>query len=158
MGGSVPLPSYEQVCTGRTGHAEVVRVTYDPSVLSFREVLEVFFSIHDPTTLNRQGHDVGSQYRSVIFYETPEQQRIATDMIRELTAEHVWPDPIVTQVVPASEFYMAEPYHQEYFARNPNQPYCLGVVAPKVRKFRTKFADRRKRAGAAEGAAERGGR
>jgi peptide-methionine (S)-S-oxide reductase len=143
MGGVVPEPSYELVCSGRTGHAEVVRVTFDPARIKFREILEVFFTVHDPTTLNRQGHDAGTQYRSVVFYHSDEQRLVAGETIREWNAQQVWPDPIVTEVVPAAEFWEAEAYHQEYFARNPYQPYCLGVVAPKVRKFREKFAGRR---------------
>jgi peptide-methionine (S)-S-oxide reductase len=146
MGGAVPDPSYELVCTGRTGHAEVVRIAFDPAKVSFKEILEVFFTIHDPTTPDRQGHDIGTQYRSVIFYTSDDQRRFAEETIREWNEERVWPDPIVTKVAAASEFYVAETYHQEYFSRNPSQPYCLGVVAPKVRKFRDKFADRRKRA------------
>jgi peptide-methionine (S)-S-oxide reductase len=144
MGGSVPEPSYELVCTGRTGHAEVVRIAFDSGKITYREILEVFFTVHDPTTPGRQGHDIGTQYRSVVFYTSDEQKRIAEEVIREWNGQQVWPDPIVTEVVPAGEFYEAEGYHQEYFARNPNQPYCLGVVAPKVRKFREKFAARRK--------------
>jgi peptide-methionine (S)-S-oxide reductase len=149
MGGSLANPSYEQVCTGRTGHAEVVQVTFDNDVVQFGEILEIFFAIHDPTTLNRQGHDVGTQYRSVIFYHSDEQKRVAGEAIREWTRLQAWPDPIVTEVTPAGPFYEAEPYHQEYFERNPRQPYCIGVVAPKVRKFREKFAARRKSAGPA---------
>ena len=146
MGGQVKNPSYREVCGGRTGHAEVVQVRFDPAITSFRDVLEVFFTIHDPTTLNRQGNDVGTQYRSAIFYHSDEQRTTAEEMIRELEAEKVWSDPIVTEVTPASEFYRAEDYHQEYFANNPNQPYCSYVVAPKVRKFRDKFGARRKTA------------
>lgn len=142
MGGHVPNPSYKQVCNGDTGHAEVVQVRFDPARLSFRELLEVFFSIHDPTTLNRQGNDVGPQYRSAIFYHTPEQQRAATELIGELEAQRAWPRPIVTEVTPASELYIAEDYHQEYFARNGGQPYCQWVVAPKVAKFRKQYAAR----------------
>ncbi|HWT03588.1 MAG TPA: peptide-methionine (S)-S-oxide reductase MsrA [Pyrinomonadaceae bacterium] len=138
-GGSVPNPTYRQVCAGTTGHAEVVRVTFDPRVVSFREVLEVFFTIHDPTTLNRQGADVGTQYRSAIFYHSPEQKETAEKTIAELNAEQIWDAPIVTEVAPAGEFYVAEDYHQEYFAQNPSQPYCRAVVAPKVAKFRQKF-------------------
>lgn len=144
VGGHVANPTYEQVCNGTTGHAEVVQVTFDPRALSFRDVLAVFFSIHDPTTLNRQGNDVGTQYRSAIFYHSPEQQRVAEEMIRELEAEGVWDAPIVTEVVPMSEFYPAEAYHQEYFRRNPGQPYCQVVVAPKVAKFRRTHMERLK--------------
>lgn len=144
-GGHVANPTYRQVCEGNTGHAEVVQITFDPSVVSFRELLEVFFTIHDPTTLNRQGADVGPQYRSVIFYHTPEQQRVAEEVIRELEAAKLWPNPIVTEVTPFEKFYVAEDYHQEYFARNPFQPYCQVVIAPKVAKFRKKYLDRLKK-------------
>jgi peptide-methionine (S)-S-oxide reductase len=143
-GGTVPDPTYEQVCRGNTGHAEVVQVTFDPAVVSFREILEVYFSIHDPTTLNRQGADVGTQYRSVIFYHTPEQKRIAEEVIAELEEESIWDDPIVTEVTPSGAFYDAEDYHQEYFRRNQRQPYCQVVVAPKVAKFRKQHLDRLK--------------
>jgi peptide-methionine (S)-S-oxide reductase len=138
-GGDVPNPTYRQVCSGTTGHAEVVQVTFDPGVVSFREILEIFFAIHDPTTLNRQGADVGTQYRSAIFYHSPEQKEIAEKLISELNAEGIWDAPIVTEVVPLDKFYVAEDYHQEYFAQNPSQPYCRAVVAPKVAKFRQKF-------------------
>lgn len=143
-GGTVPNPTYEQVCTGRTGHAEVVQVTYDPSVISFRDLLDVFFTIHDPTTLNRQGNDVGPQYRSIILYHTEEQKRIAEETIRQFDAEKRWPHPIVTEVVPLEAFYPAEDYHQRYFEKNPAQPYCQFVVAPKVVKARKVFAERLK--------------
>lgn len=146
MGGPSPDPTYEQVCSGRTGHAEIVRLTFDPAVSTFRELLEVFFVIHDPTTLNRQGADVGSQYRSAIFFVTPEQEQTARDVIAELTAEKLFGDPIVTEVTPAEAFYIAEPYHQEYFARNPTQGYCAFVVAPKVNKFRKHFLEKLKAA------------
>jgi peptide-methionine (S)-S-oxide reductase len=141
-GGHLANPSYEEVCTGSTGHAEVVQVTFDPAVISYRDVLEVFFSIHDPTTLDRQGHDVGSQYRSAIFTHSPEQERIARATIAELTAMKLWSDPIVTRVEPAGAFHSAEAYHQDYFERNPNQPYCRAVVAPKVAKFRKEHLQR----------------
>jgi peptide-methionine (S)-S-oxide reductase len=131
-GGARPNPSYEQVCTGATGHAEVVQVTFDPDEISYRDLLDVFFTIHDPTTLNRQGGDTGTQYRSAIFYHSPEQKAAAEETIRSLTAAKTWDDPIVTQVVPMAAFYPAEDYHQNYFARNPNQPDCRAVVAPKV--------------------------
>jgi peptide-methionine (S)-S-oxide reductase len=143
-GGQVENPTYEQVCGGHTGHAEVVHVTFDPEEISFRDLLGVFFTIHDPTTLNRQGADVGTQYRSVIFYHSPEQQRVAEEVIRELEAERLWDGPIVTQVVPFTRFYPAEAYHQDYFARNPGQGYCQVVVGPKVAKFRKHFFDRLK--------------
>jgi peptide-methionine (S)-S-oxide reductase len=142
MGGRQPNPSYEAVCSGRTGHAEVVQVTFDPQVTTFRDILDVFFSIHDPTTLNRQGNDSGTQYRSAIFYHSDEQRATAEHAIRELTAAHAFRDPIVTEVAPASQFYIAEDYHQEYFAHNPHQGYCSYVVAPKVQKFRHKFAEK----------------
>jgi peptide-methionine (S)-S-oxide reductase len=136
MGGHVENPSYQDVCTGRTGHVEVVQVTFDPDVTSLRDVLEVFFAIHDPTSMDRQGNDAGSQYRSVIFYHDDGQRAVAEEMIRELGPG------IVTEVRPASTFYIAEDYHQEYFQNNPNQPYCAYVVAPKVAKFRQKFAEK----------------
>jgi peptide-methionine (S)-S-oxide reductase len=138
-GGHRPNPTYEQVCTGTTGHAEVVRVTYDPSVISYADLLDVFFTIHDPTTLNRQGNDVGTQYRSAVFYESPEQEREARAKIAALEAERVWDDPIVTQVEKLDAFWPAEAYHDDYFARNPQNPYCAVVIAPKVAKARKKF-------------------
>ncbi len=143
-GGDVPNPTYQQVCSERTGHAEVVRVTFDTDQISYREILEVFFSIHDPTTLNRQGADIGSQYRSVIFYHDESQKATADALIDELSKDAVWKDPIVTQLVPTSEFYTAEDYHQEYFARNPWQGYCQVVIAPKLAKFRKHYAERLK--------------
>lgn len=143
-GGAVPAPTYEQVCTGATGHAEVVQVSFDPAVVSFREILEIYFSIHDPTTLNRQGADVGTQYRSVIFYHTPEQKRVAEEVIAQSEEAGIWDDPIVTEVEPSSAFYEAEDYHQEYFQRNKGQPYCQVVVAPKVAKFRKQHLDKLK--------------
>jgi peptide-methionine (S)-S-oxide reductase len=143
-GGSVPNPSYEDVCTGRTGHAEVVQVTFDPAVLAYRDVLQLFFGLHDPTTLNRQGGDVGTQYRSVIFFHTPEQERLALEVISDIGRQGVWDDPIVTEVVAASEFYPAEEYHQDYFRRNPGQGYCRAVIAPKVAKFRKEHFERLK--------------
>lgn len=144
-GGARPNPTYEQVCSGATGHAEVVQVTFDPDLVSFREILEVFFTIHDPTTLNRQGGDVGTQYRSAIFSHTPAQKAAAEDVIKELNAEKIWDAPIVTEVAPLQAFYPAEAYHQEYFERNPYQPYCQVVVAPKVAKFRKKYMEKLKR-------------
>ena len=143
-GGRAPNPSYE-VCSGRTGHAEVIRVRFDPSQLSFRDLLTVFFTIHDPTTLNRQGNDVGTQYRSVIFCQTPEQRATAESVIADLTAGGLWDDPIVTELADADSFFEAERHHQEYFARNAGQPYCAAVVAPKVAKFRKRFTERLKR-------------
>lgn len=143
-GGAMRNPSYRDVCSGTTGHAEVVQVTFDPARLSFRELLEVFFTIHDPTTLNRQGADVGTQYRSVIYYHSPEQKADAETVMAALTAENVWGKPIVTELAPFTRFFPAEDYHQEYFARNPEQGYCQFVVAPKVAKFRKKYAHRLK--------------
>lgn len=140
MGGRVKNPSYREVCTGSTGHAEVIQLTFDPAVMSYRDLLEVFFAIHDPTTLNRQGADVGTQYRSAIFYHSPEQQATAEAFIGELAAAKTYRDPIVTQVVPAEAFYVAEDYHQEYFKNNAYQPYCQFVVAPKVTKLRKEFS------------------
>jgi peptide-methionine (S)-S-oxide reductase len=144
-GGHVDAPTYEQVCGGATGHAEVAQVTFDPDVISYRDVLDVFFAIHEPTTLNRQGNDVGTQYRSVIFTHSDEQAKIARDTVRELTASRVFPDPIVTDIAPLKRFWPAEPYHQDYFARNPRQPYCVFVVAPKVAKARKQFLARLKK-------------
>lgn len=146
-GGEPPDPSYELVCTGTTGHAEAVQVAWDPDVISFRELLEIFFTIHDPTQLNRQGADTGTQYRSAIFHHDETQKADAERLIAELTAEQVFDRPIVTQVVPLEEFYPAERYHQEYYRRNPNQPYCAAVIAPKVAKLRQKWADKLKKAG-----------
>lgn len=142
MGGHVDNPTYRQVCSGDTGHVEVVRLTFDPDELSFRDLLEVFFAIHDPTTLNQQGNDVGTQYRSVIFYTSEQQHAAAEQMIAELNGKHAWPNPIVTTVEPAAKFFMAEDYHQEYYANNSSQPYCQFVVAPKVKKFQQKFAEK----------------
>lgn len=138
-GGSTPDPTYREVCAGATGHAEVVQITFDPREISFRDLLEVFFTIHDPTTLNRQGVDVGTQYRSVIFFHTPEQEKIAREVIAELEKAKVWDASIVTEVKPFTAFYQAEEYHQEYFERNLEQPYCRIVIAPKVAKFRKQF-------------------
>jgi peptide-methionine (S)-S-oxide reductase len=143
-GGKSPNPDYKSVCSGTTGHAEVVQVTFDPQVITFTEILEIFFSIHDPTTLNRQGADVGSQYRSAIFCHTETQKAIAEEVIANFTTEAIWPNPIVTEVTPLSRFYPAEDYHQEYFKRNPYQGYCMAVITPKVTKFRKKYADRLK--------------
>ena len=136
-GGHVPNPTYRAVCTGDTGHAEAVQITFDPSVISYGDLLDVFFTIHDPTTLNRQGNDIGTQYRSAIFYHSPEQKAIAEQKIAE--AANSWEKPIVTELKPIDTFYPAEDYHQEYFANNPYQPYCLAVVAPKVAKARKTF-------------------
>jgi peptide-methionine (S)-S-oxide reductase len=145
MGGDMPNPTYERVCDGDTGHAEVVQVTFDPSRISFRDLLEIFFVIHDPTTLNRQGNDVGTQYRSAIFFHTPGQKAQAEAIIRELSESRAFADPIVTEVAPAGKFHVAEGYHQRYFENNPNQPYCQFVVAPKLAKFRQKFSSRLKK-------------
>ena len=143
MGGP-PDPNYKQVCSGNSGHAEVVQVTFDPEVISYEEILGVFFSIHDPTTLNRQGADVGTQYRSVIFHQNQEQKEIAEKLISDFNAEQIWPDPIVTEVAPLEVFYQAEDYHQEYYKNNSQQPYCQVVITPKVAKFRNSFAHKLK--------------
>ncbi|PYP38033.1 MAG: peptide-methionine (S)-S-oxide reductase [Gemmatimonadetes bacterium] len=143
-GGHIANPSYEQVCTGTTGHAEVVQITFDPTVVSFDDLLHVFFTIHDPTTLNRQGEDVGTQYRSAIFYHTPQQKATAERVIRELEAEKVWDDPVVTELKPLDAFYPAEQYHRDYYRRNPNQGYCRAVIAPKVAKVRKLYFDKLK--------------
>jgi peptide-methionine (S)-S-oxide reductase len=144
MGGTMANPTYEQVCGGSTGHAEVVQIKFDPALVSFSDLLQVFFVIHDPTTPDRQGNDVGTQYRSAIFYHSPEQKATAERVIADIGRAGLYRDPIVTEVVPASSFYAAERYHQEYYARNPNQPYCQYVVAPKVAKFRKHFIERLK--------------
>jgi peptide-methionine (S)-S-oxide reductase len=138
-GGSTPNPTYKQVCTGNTGHAEVVQITFDPRIITYREILEIFFAFHDPTTLNRQGADVGTQYRSAILYHSPEQKQIAEALIAEFNAAKIWGRPIVTEVLPLEVFYRAEGYHQGYFRTNPTQPYCQSVVAPKVAKLRKHF-------------------
>ena len=144
MGGQSANPTYEEICTGRTGHAEVIQVKFDPAIISFRSILEVFFAVHNPTTLNRQGNDSGTQYRSAIFYHTPEQQHIAEQVIKSVGGGKVWDDPIVTEVVPAVAFYPAEEYHQEFFKRNPHQGYCMAVVSPKLSKFRKNFTSKLK--------------
>ena len=144
-GGRDPNPTYEDVCGGRTGHAEVVRIAFDPSVLPFRDLLTVFFTIHDPTTRDRQGNDVGTQYRSAIFFHSPQQQEAARQAIADWNARRLWSGPIVTEVSPAAEFHVAEDYHQEYFTNNAAQPYCQFVVAPKVAKFRKQFIDKLKK-------------
>jgi len=160
MGGHVANPTYEQVCSGTTGHAEVVRVTFDPAVVTYNDILNVFFAIHDPTTLNQQGHDIGTQYRSAIFWHFPEQRAVAEGIIADITGQRIFDRPIVTEVVQAGDFYIAEEYHQEYYARNPGQGYCSYVISPKVAKFRKDFFERLKdhvRAGndAQSGRAER---
>jgi len=142
MGGHVANPTYRQVCSGDTGHVEVVRITFNPDEISYHDLLDVFFAVHDPITLNRQGNDTGEQYRSVIFYTDEEQQRIAEDVIFELTAAKAFPEPIVTAVEPASEFYAAEEYHQNYYNENSRQPYCMFVISPKLAKLEKKFAER----------------
>ena len=144
MGGGRPNPTYEAVCTGTTGYAEIIQIRFTPSIISFRELLEIFFGIHDPTTLNRQGNDSGTQYRSAIFYHSPEQEATAKEVIKQLTQNTVFNTPIVTEVVPASTFYMAEQYHQEYFVKNSSQPYCTYLIGPKVAKFRQQFTDKLK--------------
>ncbi|MBN1231361.1 MAG: peptide-methionine (S)-S-oxide reductase MsrA [Anaerolineales bacterium] len=143
-GGHVNNPSYEIVCTGSTGHAEVVQISYDSDVISFYDLVTIFFTIHDPTTFNRQGADIGTQYRSAIFYHNEGQKKIAEEVVKELTEKQVWDAPIVTQIEPFLEFFPAEDYHQNYLANNPNQPYCRAVVSPKVVKFRKNFKDRLK--------------
>ena len=144
-GGNVPNPSYQEVCTGKTGHAEVVQITFDPMIISFKELLEVFFIIHDPTMLNRQGADVGTQYRSVIFYHTKEQEKVARDMIAKIDLEKIWGAPIVTELTPFTVFYPAENYHQEYLRRNSDQMYCRVVITPKLASFRKKYFDKLKK-------------
>ncbi|MCF6154341.1 MAG: peptide-methionine (S)-S-oxide reductase MsrA [Candidatus Brocadia sp.] len=144
-GGWVDDPTYEQVCTGKTGHAEVVQVTFEPKVISLKEILKIFFTVHDPTTLNRQGQDVGTQYRSVIFYHSQEQKAVAEQVIQEIQTEKLWSDPIVTEIVPFKVFYKAEDYHQEYYKLNPGQAYCRIIIAPKIKKFREHSRDKLKR-------------
>ena len=146
-GGKTANPTYEQVCSGRTGHVEVIRVTFNPSELSYRDLLDVFFTIHDPTTLDRQGNDVGTQYRSVIFFTSEEQRKEAERAIADLNAAHTWPNPVVTTIEPAPQFFMAENYHQEYYANNASQSYCRFVVEPKVQKFMKAFPERNRVAG-----------
>jgi len=143
-GGHSENPTYQQVCSETTGHAEVIQLKFDANIISFKEILQVFFAVHDPTTLNRQGNDVGSSYRSAIFYHSDEQKRIAEEVVKEVEAEAVYDNSIVTEIKPFNKFYIAENYHQEYFANNPNQPYCAAIVAPKVAKFRQKFVQRLK--------------
>ncbi len=145
MGGHLINPSYEAICTGRTDHAEVVQITFDPKMISFQELLETFFATHDPTTLNQQGNDIGTQYRSAIFYHSPDQKAIAEGVIATLTKDKIFDSPIVTEVVPAESFYIAENYHQEYFVRNPSQPYCAYLINPKLAKFRKQFAAKLKK-------------
>ena len=144
-GGTVPNPTYEQVCTGRTGHAEVAQITFNPTVISYKEILQIFFTVHDPTTLNRQGADVGAQYRSAIFYHNEEQRMIAEQVVKEIEDAKIWDAPIVTQLAPFEAFYKAEGYHQEYFKQNPYQSYCQVVVAPKIAKFRAHYREKLKK-------------
>jgi peptide-methionine (S)-S-oxide reductase len=144
-GGHVANPTYRQVCSEITGHAEAVQLTFDPAVISYKDILNIFFAVHDPTTLNRQGNDVGTSYRSAIFYHSDEQKAFAQEVIRKLTTQQLWPNPIVTEVTKFDKFYIAEDYHQEYFANNADQPYCRVVVAPKVAKFRKQYFDRLKK-------------
>lgn len=144
-GGTVPNPTYEQVCTGETGHAEVVQVTFDPAVLSYQDLLRIYFTVHDPTTLNQQGPDVGTQYRSVIFFQSPEEQVTAAQVIREVTDSQIWDHPLVTVVAPLEAFYPAEAYHQDFYQRNPSQGYCRAIIAPKMAKFREHFREKLKR-------------
>jgi peptide-methionine (S)-S-oxide reductase len=145
-GGTVPNPSYQQICTGATGHAEVVQITFDPDIISFKELIEIFLTIHDPTTLNRQGADVGTQYRSVIFYRTKEQEKVGREVIKEFEVARIWSDPIVTELAQFKVFYPAEEYHQEYFKRNPDQMYCSVVISPKLAKFRKRYFTKLKNA------------
>jgi peptide-methionine (S)-S-oxide reductase len=144
-GGHTENPTYQEVCSETTGHAEVVQIKFDPDVLSYEDLLRVYFTVHDPTQMNRQGNDIGTSYRSAIFYHSDEQRESAKNIINEITNEGIYDKPIVTEVTPFDKFWPAENYHQEYFANNPNQPYCAAVVAPKVAKFRKKFADRLKK-------------
>ncbi len=146
-GGGVPDPSYELVCTGMTGHAEVVQVTFNPAVISLREILEVFFSVHDPTTPNRQGADVGTQYRSIILYHDPRQKQVAGEVIAELNEKGLWSAPVITEIAPLHAFYPAEAYHQGYYEKNPWAGYCQVVIRPKLDKFRSKYSDRLKQSG-----------
>lgn len=146
MGGQIDNPTYEQICTGRTGHAEVIQIEFDPAVVNYEQILQVFFTVHDPTTLNRQGNDVGTQYRSAIFYHSEEQKLTADKVIKEFTDEEVWPGSIVTEVTAAPVFYPAENYHKDYYARNQYQPYCMVIISPKLAKFRAKFKELQKSA------------
>jgi peptide-methionine (S)-S-oxide reductase len=143
-GGHIKNPTYREVTSGRTGHAEVVQLAYDPSVISYRQILEVFFHLHDPTTLNRQGADVGTQYRSVIFYHNEYQEKIAREVLKEIDESDLWNDPLVTEISPLGDFYVAEQYHQDYYKNNPNQPYCTFVISPKIAKLRSLFKDKLK--------------
>jgi len=144
-GGHTENPTYREVCSETTGHAEVIQIKFDPEVITYADILRVFFAVHDPTTLNRQGNDIGTSYRSAVFYHTPEQKQAAEEVIKEVTEAGIYDNPIVTEVAPFDKFYPAEDYHQEYFSNNPNQPYCAAVVAPKVAKFRKQFVSRLKK-------------
>lgn len=144
MGGTPATATYEAVCNGTTGHAEVVQLTFDPSVINFREILEIFFALHNPTQLNRQGHDTGTQYRSGIFFHNAEQEKLANEIIDEINRDEIWPVPVVTEVTPISEFYIGEDYHQDYFTNNPENQYCQAVVSPKLAKFKKTFIDKLK--------------
>jgi peptide-methionine (S)-S-oxide reductase len=144
MGGLVDNPTYQQITNGSTGHAEVVQLTFDPNLISVREIFEIFFSLHNPTELNRQGNDVGTQYRSAIFYHNNEQKRLANEIINEINDDQIWPDPVVTEVTEQTKFYSAEDYHQEYFVNNPQNQYCQMVISPKLAKFKQTFADKLK--------------
>lgn len=144
-GGTTDNPTYKEICTGKTGHAEVIQVEFDPAQISYEQLLQVFLTVHDPTTLNRQGNDVGTQYRSVIFYHSPEQKASAEKIVKEVDAAKIWPNPLVTEISELKKFYPAEDYHQNYFAENPYQPYCRAVIAPKVAKFRKQFTDQLKK-------------
>ncbi|MFN2395556.1 MAG: peptide-methionine (S)-S-oxide reductase MsrA [Bacteroidales bacterium] len=141
-GGTIKNPTYREVTSGRTGHAEVIQLQFDPEVISYRDILTIFFHLHDPTTLNRQGADVGTQYRSVIFYQNEDQEKVAREVFKEIDRSDLWDDPLVTEVSPLQEFYKAEDYHQDYYANNPNQPYCTFVISPKMSKLRKLFKDK----------------
>jgi len=143
-GGTTPNPTYKQVCTGKTGHAEVIQITYNPSI-TFKEILQIFFTMHDPTTLNRQGNDVGTRYRSIILYHNQNQKQTAEQVIKDITKEKIWNDPIVTQIEPYQTFYKAEDYHQEYYKNNPEQPYCRIIIAPKIAKLRKQYFEKLKK-------------
>jgi peptide-methionine (S)-S-oxide reductase len=157
MGGHVPDPDYKAVCTGGTGHAEVIQVHFDPTQIAFTDLLEVFFTLHDPTTRNRQGNDMGTQYRSAVFYHTEQQRMDAEAVMARFNADQVWPAPIVTELVPATTFYPAEDYHQRYFERNPSQPYCMAVIGPKLAKLRARFSKHLKHADSATDVARKSG-
>jgi peptide-methionine (S)-S-oxide reductase len=143
-GGKITNPTYKEVCTGSTGHAEIIKITFDPSIITYQDIIDIFWHVHNPTTLNQQGNDQGTQYRSVVFYQSELEKQIAEKSMLEAQIQKVWPDPIVTQIVPLDKFYVAEDYHQDYFANNPNQGYCVYVVSPKVEKFRKEFKEKLK--------------